>query len=130
MLTKILMCSCNVEQFHREQKYVRKLCHFHCHCNDSHFLYVYTCKDNSFVTSRIPEMDLCCTCEMCEPNEICNFCEQVRYLLNFKGYKLCVKKIPESMQQHLLPLDKYFKSMPVFQSFFLIWVMPGVLIFH
>ena len=37
--------------------------------------------------------------------EICNFCVQVRYLLNFRAYKLCLTKIPVDLQEHLLQVS-------------------------
>ena len=127
---KILTCSCSVEQFNQGQnEYVKKLQHFHCQCNDSHFSFVHTCKNHPFIASRIPEMELRCTCAICGPNEICNFCVQVKYLLNFRAYKLCVKKIPNSIQPHLVLLDKFFDSIPNCGPFFVILVTLERLIF-
>ena len=41
MLANILMCSCNVDEFHREEnEYIKKICHFYCHCRDEHETFV------------------------------------------------------------------------------------------
>ena len=40
------MCSCNVQKFpDKGTEYVKKLCRFHCHCLNSHFVYVHACKE-------------------------------------------------------------------------------------
>ena len=101
-LSKILMCSCNAQKFQDEgNEYVKKLLHFHFHCQDCYFFYVYTWKWHPFVAARIPEMDLCANIGL---QEICNFCVQIRYLLNFTACKLCLKKIPINFQEHLVPI--------------------------
>lgn len=103
-LSKILMCSCNAQKFQDEgNEYVKKLLHFHFHCQDCYFFYVYTWKWHPFVAARIPEMDLCANIGL---QEICNFCVQIRYLLNFTACKLCLKKIPIDFQEHLVPILK------------------------
>lgn len=119
MLAKIPMRSCNVGKFHQERnEYVKKLCHFHCQCDDNHLLFVYTCKDHPFVASRIPEMALRCACTKIGSNNICNFCVQVRYLLNFRTYKICVKKVPLSFQENLVPINEYFENIVNCEPFF------------
>lgn len=63
MLAKILMCRCNADKCHQEQnEYVKKICHFHCHCNDEHEMFVYSCKANPLIPARTHGTDTCCTC--------------------------------------------------------------------
>ena len=84
MLAKILMCSCYATQFHGEgHEYVKKRCHFKCKCKDNHLVYVLSCKQHRFVAAKIPEMDPKCQYLFIGPQDICNFCRQVRYLFNF-----------------------------------------------
>ena len=63
-------------------------------------------------------MDLCCRCPNIGPQEIFNFCVQARHLLNFRACKLCLKEIPIDLQEHLISISEYFKSMPGRQPFF------------
>ena len=119
MLAKILICSCFVEKFHSEDnEYVKKLCHFKCKCNDSHIIYILSCNEHPYVAAKIPEMDPGCNCPPIDTLEIFNYCRQVRYLLNFRAYKLCLKKIPESIQDKIVTTHQFFKSMPGCQPFF------------
>ena len=113
------MCSCFVEKFHSEgNEYVKKLFHFKCKCNDSHIIYNLSCNEHPYVAAKIPEMDLGCNCPSIDALEICNYCRQVRYLLNFRAYKLCLKKIPESIQDEIVTTHQFFKRMPRCQPFF------------
>ena len=113
------MCSCFVKKFHSEgNDYVKKLCHFKCKCNDSH-IYIVSCNEHPYVAAKIPEMDPGCNCSSIDDAlEICNYCSQVRYLLNFRAYKLCCKKIPESIQNEIVTTHQFFKRMPSYQPFF------------
>ena len=110
MLAKILICSCFVEKFHNEDnEYVKKLCHFKCKCNDSHIIYILSCNEHPYVAAKIPEMDPGCNCPPIDALEIFNYCRQVRYLLNFRAYKLCLKKIPESIQDKIVTTISFLK---------------------
>ena len=111
MLAKVLICSCFVEKFHNEDhEYVKKLCHFRCKCNDSHIVYIFSCEKHPYVASKIPEMDPNCKCQSIDALEICNFCRQVRYLLNFRAFMFCLKRIPGSFQDHIVTTYQYFKE--------------------
>ena len=119
ILAKILICSCFVEKFHSEDnEYAKKLCHFKCKCNDSHIIYILSCNEHPYVAAKIPEMDPGCNCLPIDALEIFNYCRQVRYLLNFRAYKLCLKKIPKSIQDKIVTTHQFFKSMPGCQPFF------------
>ena len=54
-------------------------------------------------------------------NEICNFCIEVKYLLNFKAFKFCLKKIPENFQGHMVSLPDYLNAIFLNMPFFLIF---------
>ena len=56
------------------------------------------------------------------PYEVCNFCVQVKYLLNFRAYKICIKKIPKTVPKDLVPLDVVLKdNMNMCEVFFLVF---------
>ena len=50
--------------------------------------------------------------------DVCDFCVQVKYLLNFKSYKILLKRIPVSIHDELQKWCQYFKVMKGFQPFF------------
>ena len=115
----MLMCSCYAQQFHEEgHEYIKKLYHFKCKCHDKHLVYVLSCKKHPFVTAKIPEMDPKCQCPFIGPQDIFNFCRQVRYLFNFRALKFFLKRIPENFQDHIVTTNRYFKSMRGCQSLF------------
>lgn len=119
MLVKVLMCNCYTQQFHDEgNEYVKKLCRFSCYCEDDHLVYILSCKEHPSVSPTVSSMDSHCRCPNIGSQEICDFCRQVRYLLNFKVYKFCLKKIPVNFQDHMVLTTEYFKSMPSCQPFF------------
>ena len=114
------MCSCWVEKFHSEgNEYVKKLTHFHCKCKQKHLLYVLLCNKHPYGAGFIPQMEKKkCTCATAFALDICDFCVQVKYLLNFKSYKILLKRIPVSIQDELQKTCQYFKVMKSFQPFF------------
>ena len=63
-------------------------------------------------------MDPDCKCPSIDAMEIYNFCRQMRYLLNFRAFKFCLKRIPESFQNHIVTTYQYFKRIPGCQPFF------------
>ena len=93
MLVKVLMCCCFVQGFHEEgNEYLKKLCHFYCECKEKHEYFVYTRKSHPFINKRMDEMQHKCTCKILGSYETCNFCVQVKYLINFGAYKINTKK--------------------------------------
>ena len=100
-----------VQGFHEEvNENVKKLCHFHCHCKEKHKYFVYTCKGHPFINKRMDGMQHKCTCKVVGSNEIRNFCVQVKYLINFRWYQICMRIIPKNIQPHLMPLDDFLKN--------------------
>ena len=117
--TKVLMCSCNVNKFHQEEnEYIKKLCHFYCHCRDEHQTFVYTCKVHPFIAARAQGMESRCSCAKKGPTWVFDFCIQVKYFINFGAYKICLKSIPENFQQHLVSLDRYLEEEITFCKIF------------
>lgn len=49
---------------------------------------------------------------------ICSFCREVKYLLNFKAFKFCLKGVPESVQDHIVTPFLYFKRIHGCHPFF------------
>ena len=47
-------------------------------------------------------MDSKCLCPVFGKNDVCNLCVQVRYLFNFRAYEFCLKRIPESFEDHIV----------------------------
>ena len=116
-----LLCSCFVQSFHKEgNEYLKKLCHFYCHCKEEHEYFVYICKGHPFINKRMGGMQHKWTCKILGSYEICNFCVQVKYLINFRAYKICMRTIPKNMQQHLVPLDDFLKNEMSFSEPFLV----------
>ena len=113
------MCSCYAEKFHEEENvHEKKLCHFHCKCKDKHLNFILICEKHPYVADKIPNMEPRCTCPILDPHEICNFCILVRYLLNFRAFKFCLKGIPASIQDHIVTPFYYFKRMHGCEPFF------------
>ena len=111
MFVKILKSSCYVEVFHQEgNAYIKKLCHFYCHCKEEHVYYVHTCTCHPLVHRRMQGMHEKCSCKFLGPYEVCNFCVQVTYLLNFRAYKICMKKRPKNVRKNLVSLDIFLKD--------------------
>ena len=118
MIAKILMCRCYVEKFHSEgNKYVKKLAHFQCKCKDQHVLYVLFCEQHPYQQTPILE-EKKCTCATAPAKELYNFCIHVKYLLNFKCYKLCFERIPVGIQDKLITIFQYFEVMKSCEPFF------------
>ena len=51
-------------------------------------------------------------------NEICNFCVEIKYLLNFKAFKFCINKVPENFQELIVSLSDYFNAVLSCMCFF------------
>ena len=51
-----------------------------------------------------------CSCKNIGPFDICEICVQIKYLLNFHVYKLCVKIMPENITPHVVPLNQYLQN--------------------
>ena len=79
------------------------------------FFYVIFCKEyrfgSNFVLWRNFELvgDKC-RCKNAGPQEICNLCVSVRYILNFKCHKTCVNELPDVFIDKVVLLDEYLKK--------------------
>ena len=80
------MCLCYAELFesNEENKYVKKLVHFYCKCEDEHEYFVHICKGHPFIYLRLHGMKYKCDCKNIGPFDTCDFCIQIRYLVNFR----------------------------------------------
>ena len=105
------MCLSNAESFDEEgNSYVIKMYHFYCKCKyvDEYIFNAY--KYHPFIGKILNGMQSSCSCRNLGPFEVCDFCVQVKYLINFHTYKLCIKSVPENIAQHLVPLNKYLQD--------------------
>ena len=118
-LAKILMRRCYFDKFNSEgNEFVKKLTDFYCKCADEHLLHILFCKEHPYGSPSVPGMQKECKCVTAFANNICDFCIQVKYLLNFKCYKLCLERIPVSIQDKLITAPQYFKAMNGCEPFF------------
>ena len=81
--------------------------HMKCKCRREHFSYVLFCGECTYRSKfgrENVEIESKCKCKDSRPQEVCSFCFTVRYLLNFKCYKLCVDTLP------VVPLGEYLKK--------------------
>ena len=96
MILKILMSSCYKEEFQAEgHTYIKKL--VHCKCKEKHFRDLITDEQT-------------CNCKNGLSHEVCGFCFSVRYLLNFKCFKICVEEVPDNFIEGVVSLDYYFNK--------------------
>ena len=110
------MCECYKEKIDSEENdYIKKAIHFHCRC-----MYVLLCKDHpyggNFNYQMVERKRLCANGLS---HEICQFCFNVRYLLNFTCFKICMENIPLSFANELVTICQYFKSVKECEPFFL-----------
>ena len=114
------MCGCYKEKFDSEgNDYIKKAVHFHCKCKDKHRMYVLFCKDHPYGSNFNYQMiERKCLCANSLSHEVCQFCFNVRYLLNFKCFKICMENIPLSHENELVTIRQYFKSMKKCEPFF------------
>ena len=121
MLTKILVCQCYKEKCDSEENdYIKKAIHFHCRYKDKHQMYVLFGKDHPYGGNFSYQMvNRKCLCANGLSHEICQFCFNVRYLLNFKCFKVCMENIPLSFENELVTICQHFKSIKEYEPFFL-----------
>ena len=58
-----------------------------------------------------------CKCPVLDAHDICNLYREVRYLVNFKSFKFCLKRIPESFREHIVTPSQYFRECLVVNLF-------------
>ena len=114
------MCECYNEKFNSEgSAYIKKVTHFYCKCKDKHRLYVLFCEDHPYGGNFNFQMtERKCLCATHLSHEVCQFCFNVRYLLNYKCFEICMEKIPLSFENELVTIRQYFKSMKKCEPFF------------
>ena len=113
MISKILMCHCYKEEFLTgDNKSIKSKIHFYCKCWKEHSHYVLFCKEHSFRTDfaarsdyQNREMKEKCDCKSGLFHEVCGFCFSVRYLLNFKYFKICAEELPDTFIKKIVTLD-------------------------
>ena len=111
MLAKISMCICYTEYFHNEEnEYVKKPYHFYCHCKEEHVHFGHTCLYHPFAAKKVDGTKNKCFCASLRPYETCEFCVQIKYLLNFRACKFCLRTILKNIRQYLVPLDDFLTN--------------------
>ena len=97
----------------------KKYLHFHCNCKEKHVLYVLFCDWYPYGSDSNQEMTSPqCTCAVLIHDEICGYCILVRYILNFRCLKLCVKKIPKILADCVQTTPQYFAKIKSCEPFF------------
>ena len=83
--------------------------HFYCKCEDEHGYFVHTCKGELFMYPPLHGMKYKCNCNNIGPFDTCDFCVQMRYLVNFRRFKFYVENIPNALTNFLVPFDSYLE---------------------
>ena len=81
------MCLCNAESFHEEGNgYVIKMYHFYCKCKyDDEYIFNAN-KYLTFIGKILNGMQSSCSCRNLGPFKVCDFCVEVKHLINFHAY--------------------------------------------
>ena len=121
MVAKILMCGCYMEKFDSEENdYIKKVVHFCCKCKDKHRIYAFFCKDHPYGSNVNYQMiERKCLRANGHSHEVYQFCFNVRHLLNFKCFKICIEFTPLSFENELVTFCQCFKSTKECELFFL-----------
>ena len=115
MIAKIFMCPSYVKNLHDEgNSYVKKLCHFYCKSTNDHDHILFILVRSPLYVQNAGRNAKNCSCKNIGPFDICKFCVQIKYLLNFRINQLCVKSITENITPHLVPLNQYLQNETVF----------------
>lgn len=86
------MCSCYAEEFHKQgSSYVKKQKKW----KNGHEYFVFACSGHPHIHRLLTDMQTKCKFKDLGLFETCEFCIQVKYLINFRAYEFCVKSIPE-----------------------------------
>ena len=133
MISKIFICRCYKEEFEASgNTYMEKHIPFHCKCKEKqHFYYGlfwekhpfgadfdgWTRKKIANFGGRETEKKSC-SCKAGFSHEVCDFCITVRYLLNFKCFKICVEEVPDYFIERAISLNYYFKKIKCETFFF------------
>ena len=83
--------------------------HFYGKCEDEHGYFVHTCKGELFMYPPLHGMKYKCSCNNIGPFDTCDFCVQMRYLVNFRRFKFYVENIPNALTNFLVAFDSYLE---------------------
>ena len=125
MISKIFMCPCYKNEFFDLIDNFSFSHHIHmkCKCGREHFFFVLFCGEHrfgsKFVRWRNFELGEKCKCKNAAPQEVCNLCFSVRYILNFKCHKVCINELPDVFIDKVVPLDDYLKKIDCDPFFYL-----------
>ena len=125
MILKIFMCPCYKNGFFDlGNSYFSHCIHMRYMCQRRNFLYVHFSKEHRFGSNFVPWRSFMlvgdkCKCKDAGPQEICNFCVSIRYILNFKCHKICVNELPDVFIDKVVPLDEYLKKINYDPFFYL-----------
>ena len=119
MIAKIIMGTCYKEEFQAgAHEYIKKRIHFHCKCQGKHIYYDRFCKDYPFGAKMACQEIEKCLCKDGLSLEVCGFCLTGRYLLNFKCFEICVKKVPDEFIEKFVSFSYYLKQINCYPFFF------------
>ena len=113
MILKVLMCPCYKKEFQSDgNMYIKKLIHCHCKYKEKHLIYVLFCKDHPFGVTYEASIDekVSCKCKNGLSHEVCSFCLTVRYLLNFKCFKIFIENVPDIFLDKVVSINQCFKN--------------------
>lgn len=90
----VLVCPCHKNNIEADEsiKHLKKLTHFHCHCEDDIFN---LCQ--KFIFNELPGMHDKCFYKDLGPFDVCKYRVERRYHLNFRSYKFCFKTVPKNI---------------------------------
>ena len=114
------MCPCYKKEFQSDgNMYIKKLIHCHCKYKEKHLIYVLFCKDHTFGVTFEASIDekVRCDCKNDLSHEVYSFCLTVRYLLNFKCFKIFMENVPDIFLDKVVSIDQCFKKIK-FEPFF------------
>ena len=81
------------------------------------------CEEHRFGSKFVPwrkfELEDKCKCKNAAPQEVCNFCISIRYILNSKCHKVCLDELPDTLIDKVVPLDDYLKKISCDPFFYL-----------
>ena len=100
------MYECNTRDFHEKgNEYIEHIQNINCNCKDIQQYFVLTCKCHPFI--GVVRTNNKCSCKVLGAYMICNFCVQVKHIINCCTNKICMKKIPENIQKKMAPLNVF-----------------------
>ena len=104
---QVLMCQCHYQQLieFNDEAVQNVSENFDCGCKENHRCFVLRCRFHPFI--GVSYWKDCCTCKV--RGKCCDFYFNVADILNYKAFKVFVKKIPaEVNRQRLVPLGRSY----------------------